>query len=60
MSEESGEHIYAYPVLDRVYLLFRFPDGYIGVTTVQHVANFASIAGGSQMVDHLLRSMSRS
>ncbi|MFC7130559.1 hypothetical protein [Haloferax chudinovii] len=56
--DNSGENIYAYPKVDRVYVLFFFPDKYVGVTTLQDLVGFASIAGGSQIFDHLLRSIS--
>lgn len=56
--EDSGENIFVYPRVDEIFLLFVFPDGYVGVTTIRSVMNFASIAGGSQMMDHVLRSIS--
>lgn len=56
--EDSGENIFVYPRMTEILILFVFPDGYVGVTTAQSVLNFASIAGGSQMMDHVLRSIS--
>lgn len=57
-SGDSGENIFVYPTKDEIFVLFIFPDRYIGVTTVRGVIGFATIAGGSQVMDHVLRAMS--
>lgn len=57
-SEDSGENIYLYPTKDEIFVLVFFPDRYIGVTTVRGVIGFATIAGGSQVMDHVIRAMS--
>lgn len=55
---DGEEHIYFYPTPSEIIVLFPFPDDYVGVTTVQQVFNFAEVAGGSQIIDHMLRAMS--
>ena len=57
--DRTGENIYVYPLPTTVIVLFFFPDEYVGVTTVYELIDFANIAGGSQIVDHILRSISR-
>ncbi|SIS20735.1 hypothetical protein SAMN05421752_1293 [Natronorubrum thiooxidans] len=55
---ESGENIFFYPTANAIMMLFMFPDEYVGVTTANEVLTFADHAGGSQVMDHVLRSMS--
>lgn len=58
ISADSDEHVYLYPTGDGVYVLFNFPDDYVGLATMQNLLNFAEYAGGSQIVDHIIRSIS--
>jgi len=55
---DSGDQVYFYPTVDSVRILFTFPDGYIGVTTAKEALKIAENAGGSQIMNHLLRSLS--
>ncbi|NHN64333.1 hypothetical protein G9463_13645 [Haloarcula sp. JP-Z28] len=55
---ESGENIFFYPTADAIIMLFMFPDKYVGITTANEVLRFVDYAGGSQIIDHVLRSMS--
>lgn len=59
INPKSGENIFIYPTPNALFVLFMFPDQYIGVTTAHQVLEFADVAGGSQIIDHVLRSMSR-
>lgn len=58
ISENDDSQVFAYPVEDEIYVLVPYPDEYIGLTTVRNVMRFASVAGGSQVMDHLIRAMS--
>lgn len=58
LDPESGEHVYFYPTPRMIRMLFPFPDGYVGVTTARKVLTFADHAGGSQIIDHVLRAVS--
>lgn len=55
---DSGENIYFYPTEDEIFALFTFPDNYIGITTLDNLLGFATYAGGSQIMDHIIRSLS--
>ncbi|MBV0924764.1 hypothetical protein KTS45_11195 [Halomicroarcula limicola] len=55
---EGGENIFFYPTANAIIMLFIFPDEYIGVTTASEVVTFIEHAGGSQIMDHIIRSMS--
>lgn len=54
---ESGENIFLYPTARAIWVLFMFPDEYVGVTTAREALAFADKAGGSQMMDHVLRAL---
>jgi len=58
IDSDSGENIFFYPTTNAILILFMFPDKYIGVTTAHEVLQFTDVAGGSQIMDHVLRSMS--
>ncbi|MDS0222860.1 hypothetical protein NDI54_16055 [Haloarcula sp. S1AR25-5A] len=55
---KSGENIFLYPTSDIIYVLFTFPDCYVSVVPAQRALSLADEAGGSQVIDHVLRSMS--
>jgi len=57
VNPESGEHIFFYPTTDTIFVLFMFPDKYVGVTTAKEVLTLVDHAGGSQIMDHVLRAM---
>lgn len=57
-STSEGEHVYAYPTPEAIYVLVNYPDQTVGVITVDMLLNFTEIAGGSQIIDHALRSIS--
>lgn len=54
----SGENIYFYPSTKGVKILFVFPDDYVSVTTAAELFEFAENAGGSQIMNHVIRSVS--
>ncbi|MFC7029291.1 hypothetical protein ACFQJ5_19250 [Halomicroarcula sp. GCM10025324] len=56
-STSKSEHVYAYPMEEALYVLVNYPDQTIGVATVDMLLNFTEIAGGSQLVDHAIRSV---
>lgn len=56
---ESGEHVYFFPTAGAILILVMFPDGYVGVTTASEVFAFDEVASGSQIMDHMLRSMDK-
>lgn len=58
VSEECDDHIFFYPTEFAILVFFPFPDGYTGVTTARQVIHFTDLAGGSQIMDHVLRSVS--
>lgn len=57
-STSNGEHVYAYPTQKAIYVLVNYPDQTVGIATLDMVLNFTEIAGGSQIIDHALRSIS--
>jgi hypothetical protein len=57
-SGEAGEGVFFYPTPLTVLVLLMYPDGYVGTTPIETLLQFPSFAGGSQIVDHLIRSMS--
>lgn len=58
ISKSKGEHVYAYPTSEAIYVVVNYPDQTIGLTTVDMLLNFTEIAGGSQLIDHAIRSVS--
>lgn len=54
---ESGENIYFFPTATAIFIFVMFPDGYVGVTTASEVLAFDEVAAGSQIMDHMIRSM---
>lgn len=56
-AKESGENIFVYPTMNEIFVLLFYPDDTIGVTTVRELSDLATIAGGSPIVDHVMRSI---
>lgn len=54
---ESGENLFFYPTENAIWVLFMYPDEYVGVTTARDALAFTEKAGGSQIMDHLLRAL---
>lgn len=54
---DSGEIIFVRPHLEGVTLLFLYPDGYVGIADAETLFQRLNQAGGSQIIDHLLRSV---
>lgn len=46
---ESGEHIFFHPTVDTIFVLFMFPDKYVGVTTANEVLTLVDHAGGHRL-----------
>jgi len=53
----SGEIVFARPSYDYILLVFLYPDEYIGVIRAQDLFEKLVDGGGSQIIDHVLRSV---
>jgi len=56
-AREEGDMIFVYPTVDYLLVLVFYPD-YIGITTAREILEFAKLARGSQLMDHVIRSLS--
>lgn len=54
---ESGEIVFIRPSYDRIDLVFLYPDGYVGVVKARDLFDRLVDGGGSQLIDHLFRSI---
>lgn len=54
---DSGEIIFARPSYDRVDLIFLYPEPYVGVVEVRDLFERLETGGGSQIIDHVFRSV---
>ncbi|WP_147587335.1 hypothetical protein [Halorubrum lipolyticum] len=54
---ESGEIIFVYPSYDRVDLIFLYPNEHVGVVEAGELSNRLAEGGGSQIMDHVFRSI---
>lgn len=57
-ARDGGEHIFLYPNPFNLYVLVFYPDDYVGITTLQEITSFWEFAGGSQLMDHVIRTIS--
>jgi len=54
---ESGEIVFARPSLDRLDLVFLYPHGYVGIVSAKELFERLVHGGGSQIIDHVFRSI---
>lgn len=54
---ESDEIVFARPSYDRIDLVFLYPNEYVGIVKARDLFNRLMDGGGSQIIDHVLRSV---
>lgn len=54
---ESGEIVFARPTYDRINLVFLYPEGRVGIVKARDLFERLMDGGGSQLIDHVLRSV---
>ena len=54
---ESDEIVFARPSYDRINLVFLYPNEYVGIVKARDLFNRLLDGGGSQIIDHVLRSI---
>jgi hypothetical protein len=59
-ASESGEFVFVYPTEDDTLVLVFYPDGLVGVMSIMDILQFDENASGSQIMDHVIRSLSPS
>jgi hypothetical protein len=59
-ASESGEFVFVYPSEDDTLILVFYPDGLVGVMSIMDILQFDENASGSQIMDHVIRSLSPS
>jgi hypothetical protein len=55
---ESDEIVFARPSYDRIDLVFLYPNEYVGIVKARDLFERLVDGGGSQIIDHVLRSIS--
>ncbi|ELY46657.1 hypothetical protein [Natronorubrum sulfidifaciens] len=53
----SGEIVFARPSYDRIELVFLYPNEYVGIVRARDLFERLVYGGGSQIIDHVLRSV---
>lgn len=54
---ESGEIVFARPSYDRIDLVFLYPNEYVGIVRARDLFRRLMTGGGSQIIDHVFRSV---
>lgn len=54
---DSDEIVFIYPSYDGIYVIFVYPENYVGVVKARNLLARLMNGGGSQIIDHVLRSV---